>query len=391
MIMKIKNSVLNLFLISISALFLLSSCSLKYQKENSSEKNIPQLTFTNLHLTQYSDNKKTLELSGSTVEQYKDSSLAFIKDADFSMFDSDNKKTSSGKATLISADSGEEIFKFFDGIEFFDESQNIKISGDTLSWNGKTEQLVSAKNSKIEIQKDDFTVSGRNFSASAVSNSFLFSDSVTGTQLVSNKKDNTKEKITFSGDSMQGSISDSKSDKNSTVLSGNAKVKSSSMEINADTIELCGKDFNIIKASGDISGKSTESEIEFSASSLEYNQDTKIVILSGNVELKDLKNDVIAKAQNIEYDQNLDIAIMQIDVSLRQKKNICTGAYSIYRKKEQILELSGNAVVKQEEDTFRAQSIRFDMQTEEITMDGNIRGSVTTTKKEEKKAGTENE
>ncbi len=307
------------------------------------------------------------------------------------MFDSDNKKTSSGKATLISADSGEEIFKFFDGIEFFDESQNIKISGDTLSWNGKTEQLVSAKNSKIEIQKDDFTVSGRNFSASAVSNSFLFSDSVTGTQLVSNKKDNTKEKITFSGDSMQGSISDSKSDKNSTVLSGNAEVKSSSMEINADTIELCGKDFNIIKASGDISGKSTESEIEFSASSLEYNQDTKIVILSGNVELKDLKNDVIAKAQNIEYDQNLDIAIMQIDVSLRQKKNICTGAYSIYRKKEQILELSGNAVVKQEEDTFRAQSIRFDMQTEEITMDGNIRGSVTTTKKEEKKAGTENE
>lgn len=190
---------------------------------------------------------------------------------------------------------------------------------------------------------------------------------------------------------MQGSISDSKSDKNSTVLSGNAEVKSSSMEINADTIELCGKDFNIIKASGDISGKNTESEIEFSASSLEYNQDTKIVILSGNVELKDLKNDVIAKAQNIEYDQNLDIAIMQIDVSLRQKKNICTGAYSIYRKKEQILELSGNAVVKQAEDTFRAQSIRFDMQTEEITMDGNIRGSVTTTKKEEKKAGTENE
>ena len=114
MIMKIKNSVLNLFLISLSALFLLSSCSLKYQKENSSEKNIPQLTFTNLHLTQYSDNKKTLELSGSTVEQYKDSSLAFIKDADFSMFDSDNKKTSSGKATLISADSREEIFKFFE-------------------------------------------------------------------------------------------------------------------------------------------------------------------------------------------------------------------------------------------------------------------------------------
>ena len=68
---------------------------------------------------------------------------------------------------------------------------------------------------------------------------------------------------------------------------------------------------------------------------------------------------------------------MQIDVELHQKQNVCTGAYSVYRKKEQTLELSGNASVKQEQDVFRAQSIKFNMETEEIVMDGNIRGTVT--------------
>ena len=69
---------------------------------------------------------------------------------------------------------------------------------------------------------------------------------------------------------------------------------------------------------------------------------------------------------------------MQIDVELKQKENVCTGAYSVYRKKEQTLDLSGNASVKQKDDMFRAQSISFNMETEEIVLDGNIRGTVKT-------------
>ena len=93
--------------------------------------------------------------------------------------------------------------------------------------------------------------------------------------------------------------------------------------------------------------------------------------------MKDEKNNVTAKAQSIEYDQNTDVAVMQIDVELTQKQNVCKAAYSIYRKKEQTLELSGNAIVRQKDDMFRAQSITFNMETEEIQMDGNIRGTVT--------------
>lgn len=375
-----KKLLLTVFLIS---LFSLSGCSLKYNSELISEENVPQIRLENIVMRRYSDNKKNLELTSSIYEQYKNASQSYARNASFTLYDSDMNETSKGVTGIISSNSSDQIFALFDGIEFYDQNQNIKIAGDSLKWNGKTEQLVSAKNSEITIKKDDLVITGKDFSASAVSNTFLFSDSVRGSQVFVNS-DGSREEIIFSGDSMQGSVSNSKDSlkQNSTILSGNALVKTSTMEIRADSIELTGNDFDIIKATGNIKGTNSESEIEFTAQTLEYNRETKIVVLSGGVELKDVKNDVTAKAQIIEYDQNTDVAIMQIEVELKQKQNVCTGAYSVYRKQEQTLELSGNASVKQSEDTFRAQYISFNMDTEEIVMDGNIRGTVTTTKSE---------
>lgn len=362
-------------------LFSLSGCSLKYNSELISEENVPQIRLENIVMRRYSDNKKNLELTSSIYEQYKNASQSYARNASFTLYDSNMNETSKGVTGIISSNSNDQIFALFDGIEFYDQNQNIKIAGDSLKWNGKTEQLVSAKNSEITIKKDDLIITGKDFSASAVSNTFLFSNSVRGNQIFVNS-DGSKEEIIFSGDSMQGSISNSKDSmkQNSTILSGNALVKTSTMEIRADSIELTGNDFDIIKATGNIKGTNSESEIEFTAQTLEYNRETKIVVLSGGVELKDVKNDVTAKAQIIEYDQNTDVAIMQIEVELKQKQNVCTGAYSVYRKQDQTLELSGNASVKQSDDTFRAQYISFNMETEEIVMDGNIRGTVTTTK-----------
>ena len=97
----------------------------------------------------------------------------------------------------------------------------------------------------------------------------------------------------------------------------------------------------------------------------------------------DIENSVTAKAQRIEYDQEKEIAILQIEVNLTQKENECLGAYAIYHKKDQVLEISGNAQVKQKQDTFRAQNIHFNMETEEIKLGGNVKGSVTEKKDKE--------
>ena len=183
------------------------------------------------------------------------------------------------------------------------------------------------------------------------------------------------EKITFSANRMSGQAGNTNT---KTTLSGNAYIKTETMEIQADDVELSGDNYRYIKATGNISGKNFESHMDFTCDSLEYDRTTKVALLKGNVKLDDKDNDVRAEAQIIEYDQNTDVAIMQIDVELKQKENVCTGAYSVYRKHEQTLELSGNAGVKQKDDMFRAQSISFNMETEEIVLDGNIRGTVKT-------------
>lgn len=183
------------------------------------------------------------------------------------------------------------------------------------------------------------------------------------------------EQMTFSADSMTGTAGSKSS---TTILKGNAMVKTESMEIHAQTIELSGKNFRRIKASGTVSGKNTESKIEFTCEDMEYDRQTKTAVLRQGVELSDTENGVNAKAGLIEYNQKKETAIMQIQVNLTQKKNVCTSAYAIYSKGEQKLEMSGNPQIVQDGDTFRAQVIFLDMETQEITLTGRVKGSVST-------------
>lgn len=181
------------------------------------------------------------------------------------------------------------------------------------------------------------------------------------------------ETITFSADSMTGQTGDS----STTSLNGHAYVKTDSMEISADKIELAGDDYDKIIAEGNISGKNIESQLEFTCETMEYDRNTKVALLKGTVNLVDVENDVKASAQIIEYNQDTNIAVLQIQVNLKQKDNVCTGAYAVYQKEAQILDISGNAIVKQGKDTFRAQQITFNLKTEDITLAGNVKGTVT--------------
>lgn len=195
------------------------------------------------------------------------------------------------------------------------------------------------------------------------------------------------EKISFSADSMSGTVGD-KSD--STTLSGEAYVLTDTMEIAADVINMSGKDFRYIEATGSIKGKNTESEMEFTCGRMKYDRETKIAQLIDNVSLTDTKNEVTAKAQLIEYNQETDIAVMHIDIELKQKDNTCTGAYAVYRKKSQMLELSGNAQIQQGNDTFRAQEITLDLDSQEITLDGRVKGSIIDERKSKETEETQN-
>ena len=189
-----------------------------------------------------------------------------------------------------------------------------------------------------------------------------------------------EERIEFSAGTMSGSM---KEGQDYTKLSGNAKIKTEGMEIQADDIELYGRDFRFIKAEGSIQGVQQKDGLFFTCSSMEYDRQEKIAVFNGNVVLDDQENDVVAKAQRIEYREQESLALMQIDVELTQEDSVCTCAFALYRKDEKLLEMTGNPQVRRGEDVFRAQEILFNLDTEEITMVGRVHGSVT------EKSGTE--
>lgn len=186
------------------------------------------------------------------------------------------------------------------------------------------------------------------------------------------------ERITFSADSMTGR-NGSKAD--DTKLIGDAFVKTETMEIKAEEITLSGENFRYIAAEGRVEGANTESELTFSCGRMRYDRTTKTAVLEDSVHLIDTKNSVTADAQIIEYNQDTDVAVMQIGVKIVQKDNTCTAAHAIYRKREQTLDMSGNPRIVQGEDTFRAQEISLNLETDEITLDGRVSGTVTDSKK----------
>lgn len=192
------------------------------------------------------------------------------------------------------------------------------------------------------------------------------------------------EVIEFSASNMSGKAGKENA---TTKLSGNAYIKTETMEIHAEEVELSGEDFRYIKAKGYVEGKNLEAKMDFSCDELDYDRKEKKAVLKGNVVFSDVENDVEAEAEMIEYDQETEIAILQINIVLKQEDNVCTGSYGIYNKEKQLLELSGNAQVMQNEDMFRAQHITLNLDTQEIFLGGNVKGSVTDTKVTEDNSG----
>lgn len=195
------------------------------------------------------------------------------------------------------------------------------------------------------------------------------------------------ETIWFSADSMSGSTAQ---DSEYTRLSGSAQVETASLQLKAGTITLSGTDYRIISAEENVQGTYLESGFTFKCNSLRYDRKTKVTVLEGAVSMNDTENDVQLKAEYIEYSQDTETALIQINVEITQDDALCTSAFAVYRKKTQILELSGAPKVKQKDDTFQAQEIVFDLRSREITLDGKVRGSVSDTS-DTKESGVKSE
>lgn len=182
------------------------------------------------------------------------------------------------------------------------------------------------------------------------------------------------ETFTFKADRMSGGRA---SGKEILVLTGNAEVRSDTMRLRADRIEIQGKDNEFIDCSGGVWGFEEKKNIVFQSDRLRYDRTLKITRLEGNATLEDRQNEVVAKGRFIEYNDRTEVAVFQVAVRLFKESIVCRSEYAVYRRGEKLLDLSGFPVVFKKRDEFRAARIRVDLDTEDVIMEGSVSGSLT--------------
>ena len=119
-----------------------------------------------------------------------------------------------------------------------------------------------------------------------------------------------------------------------------------------------------------------EKGYSFKADLINFDRKTDTVTMFGKLELKDTKNDVSISSENIEYKKKQEIIIMRFNVKIINKDINCNSMFALYNRKESKVELTGSPVVKKGKDEFRAGKISVNLDTEDITLDGRVRGSV---------------
>lgn len=168
-------------------LAMFSSCSLSYRTQAKGvEENVPSLTFSGTNFTRYDDAQKTIVFKADKIEQYSDGKTMYAKNMSFSIFDKDGKENSTGSCNLLSADMVSGIYELFDDIEIKNNSREIILKANALRWNEKTEQLTGSPTDTVYLTKNNTSLAGKSFSASAVSNSFSFGENVAGTVITEN-------------------------------------------------------------------------------------------------------------------------------------------------------------------------------------------------------------
>lgn len=193
------------------------------------------------------------------------------------------------------------------------------------------------------------------------------------------------ETFRFQADTMIGTKA---TGKESVILSGNAKVWSEDLILQADRIEISGKDNRYIQCSGGVIGLDEKKGIRFTTSTLSYDRELKKARLEGDSILEDKENKVVARGRFIEYDDAAGTMLLQINVRIFKDNLVCRSDYAIYRRKEKLLEMSGSPVVYKDGDEFSSDRIRVDLNTDDVVMEGQVRGTLKSSTKEKTSDGS---
>lgn len=166
-----------------------------------------------------------------------------------------------------------------------------------------------------------------------------------------------------------------------TVLTGNARIISGNLEIHADTIELWGKSFRFVACTGRVVVKDKKKNIQLKADTMDYDRTLKTSRFKGLCEMEDTDHGVTVRSGLFDYSEAADKMTMQSGVRIFKGDLVCRSEFAVYDRASDSLELTGLPTVNKKRDVYRAGTIRVNLKTEDVLLDGGVSGTISPEKK----------
>ena len=180
-----------LFVLVICGFFLFCSCSIDYSVPTVGESDKPEFIFRDASFARTENGKVKAVVYADEIELYRSEDSMYGSGISFVVYDANGSLSVSGSCGLFSADTSREEYYFYDDVNITSYEQNMRVEADNVSWNGKTEQLVSAGVAPVRIYSGGFSsnesssvtaeLTGMGFSADGASLDYQFSEGVSGT------------------------------------------------------------------------------------------------------------------------------------------------------------------------------------------------------------------
>ena len=181
--------------------------------------------------------------------------------------------------------------------------------------------------------------------------------------------------FTYSGDSASTILAEGSQH---ALLTGHARVDTQDLRITADSIELFGKDFIYAQCHGNVRVVDAKRGLDLSSQELFYDRNRKIARIKGNAVMADLKNEMVVRGGFIEDNDREKITIVQIGVRIFKKDITCKAEFAKYWRDKKTLELSGLPWVSKGSDVYQAARISVNLDTEDISLEGDVQGTIKT-------------
>ena len=183
--------------------------------------------------------------------------------------------------------------------------------------------------------------------------------------------------IAFSGGNSSMVLRDGKEH---VSLTGGASVQIDSLVIEADEIELSGSSWRFVECSGNARVLDEERGISIRTSSIWYDREEERLLVTSWYEIEDRKNEVAASGAVLEYRMKEERLQLDKDVLLLRASGDslmrCRAQSVMFSRGENRLVLSGSATVSWKGNSYKAEVIAVDLDTDTIMLEGRIQGDI---------------